>query len=1233
LNSAIWTRLEEIIRRFEEEWKADRRPTIEDYLPHDPGERRATLVELVHLDLEYRWKAGEATSAESYLSRYPELADDSEVSLELTETVQNLQRRFTSVTPPIFPDHTPPACEGATGDGATPTVALGESPTVAGYEILRELGQGGMGIVYLARDQRLQRLVALKMLLPEGGVRASAVERFRREAEAIARLQHPNIVQIFQIGEQDGRPFLALEFVDGGNLAETLSGKAVPARQAARLVATLARAVHYAHQQDLVHRDLKPANILLQNEKPISQSPICNLQSAIPKISDFGLVKLLAGDSHQSQSGAVVGTPTYMAPEQALGKVAIVGPATDVYSLGVILYEMLTGRPPFQGESPTDTLLTIVTVDPVPPTRLQHKVPRDLETICLKCLHKDPRRRYTSAQALAEDLDRFLDGHPIQARPAGAVEKLWRWTKRNPLAAGLAAAVLLSLLAGTGISSAFAVQARARAEDALTEKRRADDKAREALAEQERADRQAEVARREERNAQDNARRAEQAQATAQEEKEKAQRLAAALAHDHGLNLCGQGQSDHGLLWLARSLELAPDSAPDLQRAIRTSLSAWRAHLHTLQLYLSHPDWVSSVAFSPDGKRILTGCRDGTARFWDAAAGEAVGKPLQHDGPVSAVAFNPDGKTVASSSGSAVRLWDSGTGQPVGQPLAHRLRVDRMTYSADGRSLLTATALSTFHLWDAATGKPMELSLEWENGQRPPPIRALAFTPDGHTIVAGIEASVRFWDVATGKFSQPPLLHPAGVGALAVSPDGKTLLTGSSDNLARFWDAATGKPLGQPLAHNGAVTGVAFSPDGKKALTCGNDWTARLWDVATGRPVGQSLPHTDLQAAAFSPDSKRVLTGGLDKVVRVWDIADGSDRGDILLNEVPSDVVLSPDGKNVLTWQHGKDTASLWETSTGKLLRETARHPVTLTAATFSSDGKTIATASHRGLQFEDAATGQPLPALIRYQGLATKLAYSPDSKVLVTTILNGTTWRTHLWDTTTGHPLRQPIEHGDSARLAYIHSVAFSPDGKRLLLAFSNQTARMWDVATGQTLEPVLRHEGPVWAAAFSPDGKTVVTASADRTARLWDAATGKPVGQPLQHFSRVWTVAFSPDGRSLVTGSDDRCARLWDAATGKQVGPPLRHDGPVRTVAFNSKGSTLQTVSWDPTGGRRSASVRVWALPAPIEVKPSRIVSWSKTLTALGLDAEGVVHQLSREQWREARRELNEPGHPPRP
>ncbi len=455
--------LEGVVEAFERAWRRGERPALDAYLRTAGAGGRDVLVELIHADLECRLKAGEAVRVEDYLARYPELADDAAVvaGLIATEflqrrrretglTLSDFQKRFPRFGPDLvqgllaLPDESLPVngSQSVTTrrDAPGPVVEPGDRPEVAGYEIVGELGRGGMGVVYQARQVLLDRPVALKMIRwgPLTGSEERA--RFHAEAEVVARLQHPHIVQIHEVGEADGRPFFSLEFVAGGSLADRLDGTPLPARPAAGLVELVARAIHWAHRQGVVHRDLKPANILLApSDRPDAVSLGGDPAAAPrfePKVSDFGLAKRLDRAGGQTQTGAVLGTPSYMAPEQAEGK-KDVGPAADVYALGAILYELLTGRPPFNAETPLDTLQQVLTRDPVPPSRLQAKVPRDLETICLKCLEKAPGKRFPSAEELAEDLRRFLDGEPIRARPVGRGEQLVKWARRRPAAAAV----------------------------------------------------------------------------------------------------------------------------------------------------------------------------------------------------------------------------------------------------------------------------------------------------------------------------------------------------------------------------------------------------------------------------------------------------------------------------------------------------------------------------------------------------------------------------------------------------------------------------------------------------------------------------------------------------------------------------------------------------------------------------------------------------------------------------
>jgi serine/threonine protein kinase/tetratricopeptide (TPR) repeat protein len=474
----------DILYRFEEVWEQGQWPTIEDYLlPAEDPARLPLLIDLIHVDLERRFRAGRPVRVEHYLERFGELVQEREAVLELIAAEHRLRRRAgeevaVSTYRERFPQweaelkglfETAGTVQSeSTQRRLSPGLSPERPPAIPGYEIRSVLGRGGMGVVYKARQTRLGRLVALKIIVGGGHAGCEEKARFRTEAEAVARLQHPNIVQIYEVGDQEGVPFISLEYVAGGSLADRLRGTPLPPREGAQLVETLARAVHYAHEHGVIHRDLKPGNVLLQNansSEDNSQFAVCNLRFAIPKLADFGLAKKLDDEQGQTRTGAVLGTPSYMAPEQAAGNIKAMGPATDVYALAAILYELVTGRPPFRGPTALDTLEQVRHQEPVPPRQLQPRVPRDLETICLKGLSKEPRQRYGSAQALAEDVACFLAGKPIAARPLPRVQRIWRWCRRRPKDAALllATACVLGLAGGGGLWIAF--ERAGRAED------------------------------------------------------------------------------------------------------------------------------------------------------------------------------------------------------------------------------------------------------------------------------------------------------------------------------------------------------------------------------------------------------------------------------------------------------------------------------------------------------------------------------------------------------------------------------------------------------------------------------------------------------------------------------------------------------------------------------------------------------------------------------------------------
>jgi WD40 repeat protein len=1039
-----------------------------------------------------------------------------------------------------------PAAEAETlppGEQPSGILAPGSKVRYFGdYELLEEIARGGMGVVYKARQVSLNRVVALKMILAGQLAAAADVQRFQREAEAAANLDHPHIVPIYEVGEHEGQHYFSMKLIEGSSLAQDLARFSKDPKAAAQLLAAVARAVHHAHQRGILHRDLKPGNILID-------------AAGQPHITDFGLAKRVSGEGGVTQSGAIVGTPSYMAPEQASAEKGLTT-AVDVYSLGAILYELLTGRPPFQGATPLDTVLQVLSEDPVPPSRWNTQTPADLETICLKCLEKTVGKRYASAEELAEELRRFQAGEPVLARPVGSWERTRRWVKRRPVAAGLVGVTALLLLALVGLAVGWfsydQVQAaRQRAESARDEARRQKqeaDKQRtvaEAARKEEAKQRAAaEVARKEEGRLRTEEARLRGVAEAAQKEADKQRQTA------EGLEYLSRVQAAHHA-WQGNNL---PAAVAYLDRC-RPDLRGWEYHyVHRLcfgsKLTLrGHRGGVMRVAFSPDGKRIASA--SGTVKVWDAHKGRPVLTFKGHTrGGASSVAFSPDGKRIASCGGvwdekqqqwgsGEVKVWDAATGREAFTLKGHTGYVYCVAFSGDGKRIASAGDDFTVRIWDAAKGQQV-LSLK------------------AHTFVFSVAFSADGKRIATGS-----ICRPQGI-----------LNTGEERSPVKVWDADKGQELLSLKGHTDLVESVAFSADGKRLASASRDGTVRVWDAAKGQEILTLKGHTSrVNSVAFSPDGKRLASGGGDDAdpgqLKVWD----ADKGQEVLTfkghtRGVTSVAFSADGKHIASasWD---GTVKVWEAEKDQEALTLKGHTRAVTSVAFSPDGKRIASGCQGVILTEpaqlkvwDAHNGQEVLTLWWNQGGVGSVAFSPDGKHIAGGNWDGTV---KVLDADKGREVLT-LKAPD-----FVTSVAFSPDGKRIASGSGDGAVKVWDVAKGQETHTFKGHTGRVWSVAFSPDSKRIASGSEDKTVKVWDANKGQEVLTLKGHTDTVFSVAFSPDGKRITSGSYDKTMKLWDADKGQEVITLKGHLGAVTSVAFSPDGKRIASGSYDKT-------VKVW-------------------------------------------------------
>jgi eukaryotic-like serine/threonine-protein kinase len=944
---------------------------------------------------------------------------------------------------------------------AAPDLARGSTVRYFGdYEIHKELGRGGMGVVYKARQVKLNRPVALKMI--KAGVLADPddLRRFQNEAEAVALLDHPGIVPIYEVGEHDGQRYFSMKLIEGGNLADQLASFQDNPNASVSLMIDTAEAVQHAHIRGILHRDLKPANILIDRK-------------GHPHITDFGLAKRIESDAELTASGAIMGTPAYMSPEQTGGLRGTITTATDVYGLGAILYALLAGKAPFGGESVIQTLAAVLTNLPEPPTKRNAKVPRDLELICLKCLEKNPVDRYPTAQALVDDLRRFAVGEPVSVRAAGAVERAAKWARRKPtLAAAYALGSLSLLFGGLGGAAVWQWSAAARARDAAAAAKAAAEQARDG-----------------EKTTRAAAEKARDGEAKARDVAEQLGEKVARLEYGRSMEVAHQEWRMNNI---AAALTLLEGARPDLRGW------EWRyvqrlCHFDLLTLQ-GHAAQVASASFSPDGSRVVTASGDSTVKVWDARSGAIVLTLKGHSAQVTSASFSPNGsRIITASNDKTAKVWDAKSGALALTLMGHTAPVTSASFSPDGSRVVTGSVDQTAKVWDARSGAET-VTLEGHSAH----VSSVSFSPDGLRIVTGSwDNTAKVWDAKSGALALTLKGHTYHVLSTSFSPDGSRVVTGSRDNTAKVWDARrTGTEDLTLKGHTGPVFSASFSPDGARLVTSSGDSTAKVWGSRNDTEALTLKGHTGpVFSASFSQDGARLVTGSWDKTAKVWD----AKSGDLALTlkghaDQVTSASFSSDGARVVTgsWDN---TAKVWEARGGDLALTLKGHSARVTSASFSPDGSRIATASDDGTaKVWDAKSGALVLTLKGHTAQVYSASFSPDGARVATGSPDGTA---KVWDAKTGAEVLTLKGHTGP-----VFTASFSPDGARVVTGSDDMTAKVWDAKTGAEVLTLKGHTNWIASASFSPDGTRIVTASWDKTAKVWDTAPFKASAQAIANW-----------------------------------------------------------------------------------------------------------------------------------